>query len=89
MSQRAVVLNITNVRGTANNNEMILDLRLCLLQEEMPESAQYEISVTTQWTDNAAQLKAKIVAVILATAAANNYNELTSQNVLIPQYNKG
>ena len=68
---------------------MRISFECLLLEETVDEALQAELSIVTQWSDNAAAIKTKILAVIMAHAAANNYNSLVSTNVILPSYVKG
>lgn len=89
MAQRAFVPYFLRIEGTQNVNEMRIVFPVYLLEESVNSPFSEELTITTAWTDTAGQIKSKVVAAILALAAANNYSTLTASNVFLPQYAKG
>lgn len=89
MAQRAFVSRYDSISGTSNTGEMRISFCVMLLEETVATPLQVEASIVTQWTDNQAAIKSKIVTEILRIAAENNYSQMSSANVILPQYAKG
>lgn len=89
MAQRAFVPFYRMIEGTNNLNEMKITFDCLLLEETVTTANGRELSIVTQWNDNNAQIKAKIIAEIMAYAADANYNTLQASAIVLPSYVKG
>lgn len=89
MAQRALVTSFVDISGTLNVNEMEIVFDVCYLEETVEDSRKVRLTVISQWTDTVAQIKNKLQTAIIADGAANGYTQLTTQNILMPTYQKG
>lgn len=88
MGQRAIVV-VESAHGTVNQNEMTLSCNVSLLQEGVVDPAFVPMEILTAWADTLAQIKTKIINAVLTEAAARNYKQLTSTDIIISSFTKG